>query len=142
MITLFKHLVTFATTKTRLFIEYVMISIILVVAGFCGYLWTERDRINKDIEIMSNTLHTAVEANAQQDKAITQLTEVRSQDIKALRQYVEKSNMLQEEKIHLQEQLESLEKNNETVKAYLDIAVPSDVVQLLISASEGVHNKD
>lgn len=135
-------LLSFITTKPRLFIEYSIIAVLLVVMGFCGYLWTERDRINKEVAQLSSTIDVVVDANNEQDKAISELLETREKDINSLKEYIEKSTMLAEEKADLQARLDQLESKNESIKEYLNVTVPDDVVELLIISTKRVYNED
>lgn len=135
-------LLSFITTKPRLFIEYAIITVLLVVMGFCGYLWTERDRINKEVAELSSTIDVVVDANNEQDKAISELLETREKDINSLKEYIEKSTMLAEEKADLQARLDQLESKNESIKEYLNVTVPADVVELLIISTKRVYNED
>lgn len=135
-------LLSFITTKPRLFIEYSIIAVLLVVMGFCGYLWTERDRINKEVAELSSTIDVVVDANNEQDKAISELLETREKDINSLKEYIEKSTMLAEEKADLQARLDQLESKNESIKEYLNVTVPADVVELLIISTKRVYNED
>lgn len=138
----FGGLLSFIGAKPRLFIEYAIITVLLVVMGLCGYLWTERDRINKEVAELSSTIDVVVDANNEQDKAISELLETREKDINSLKEYIEKSTMLAEEKADLQARLDQLESKNESIKEYLNVTVPADVVELLIISTKRVYNED
>lgn len=130
----------FAFTKTRLFVEYIIISILLVVIGLCVFLWTDRDQMNQMIGKIQTDLTMTIDANIAQDNAIAELLKTRQQDLKSLKEYIEKSNMLQDEKEQLTEQLNELEKSNEQIKAYLDVPLHPHLIQLLDKATDGIYN--
>lgn len=130
----------FALTKTRLFVEYIIISILLVVIGLCVFLWTDRDQMNQMIGKIQTDLTMTIDANIAQDNAIAELLKTRQQDLKSLKDYIEKSNMLQDEKQQLTEQLTELEKSNEQIKAYLDVPLHPDLIKLLDKATDGIYN--
>lgn len=130
----------FAFTKTRLFVEYIIISILLVVIGLCVFLWTDRDQMNQMIGKIQTDLTMTIDANIAQDIAIAELLKTRQQDLKSLKEYIEKSNMLQDEKEQLTEQLNELEKSNEQIKAYLDVPLHPHLIQLLDKATDGIYN--
>lgn len=127
----FKH-------KTRLVIEYVLIAVIVAVAGFTFTMWLSKERTEKSLLTTQNELQTvqqrlgAVESvNRQQQETIGELKELRLQDAQALTGLLTDYKVLADNDARARNRLVTLEKSNETVRNYLNRHIPPDLACLL-----------
>jgi len=119
------------TSKARLIIEYVLILVVIVMGVYCtvSYFRTKSltastlDLSNK-LGSVSTTLDQQVSANADQDKAISDLRRLRELDSKALGGLSDELAKADTKGDTLRQKVRQLEKTNADAKALLDTAVP------------------
>lgn len=132
--TMLSSLLAIAKGKSRLIIEYALILVIIVlgVYGTVAYFRTKAltdttlnlsERLGK----VSGTLDQQVQANADQDKAIADLSRLREIDSKALGDLHKELDKADTKGEALRDKVRQLEKTNADAKALLDTAVPPGV---------------
>lgn len=128
----------FFENKTRLVLEYVLIAVIVAVAGFTFTMWLSKERTEKSLLTTQNELQTvqqrlgAVESvNLQQQETIAELKELRFQDAQALMGLLTDYKVLANNDAHARNRLATLEQANETVRNYLNQRIPPDLACLL-----------
>lgn len=133
----------FLKNKKRLVIEYVLIAIVVAVAGFTFTLWLSKIRTEKalaetrtDLVTVQGRL-TAVESiNQAQEATIGELKELRHADAQALTGLLTDYKVLAENDARARKRLDSLEKTNEAVRTYLNQRIPPDLACLLNGTCE------
>lgn len=118
--------------KARLFIEYALILVIIVlgVYGTVAYFRTKQltdttVNLSERLGRVSGTLDQQVEANADQDKAIADLKRLREIDSKALGDLHSELDKADTKGQALRDKVRQLEKTNADAKALLDTTVPA-----------------
>jgi type II secretory pathway pseudopilin PulG len=128
----------FLKKKRRLVIEYVLIAIVVAVAGFTFSMWLSKERTEKSLLTTENELQAvrqrlgAVESvNQQQEATIGELKELRLQDAQAFAGLLADYKVLADNDARARKRLATLEKSNETVRNYLNEPIPFELVCLL-----------
>ena len=131
----------FVKNKKRLVIEYVLLAVLVAVAGFTFTMWLQKERTEKSLAVAQGELQTVkgrltiVEAvNDQQEKTISDLKDLRSEDAKALGGLLSDYKSLAANDARVRRRLTTLEQTNETIRTYLNQPIPSDLVCLLNGA--------
>lgn len=122
---------SFVADKFRLVIEYVLIGLLITVAGFTLALWLEKSNLQDSVQAMTTKL-AGVEINDKvQNETIEQLKDLRLQDAQAISGLLDDYKYLAKHDRDAEARLNDLEKSNATVRAYLDSSIPPELVCLL-----------
>ncbi|UPT52959.1 hypothetical protein [Hafnia phage yong3] len=131
-------LLSFIKAKPRLFIEYLMIGCVVILAGATVYLWGEYNVVNERLqtsEVRIETAHgkieTAAKDNQKLSEAIKFLVEQRNKDNKSYMDLMNKLSAQLENSKALDDKINSLEASNDSVKAYLNERIPAELRELL-----------
>jgi len=124
--------------KARLIIEYVLIGIVVSLAGFTLAIWLQRRELAQQVTKLSGTVGTLsgtvteqANINRQQDAALAELSRLRGIDSKALTDLNGELAMAGKKGDGLRQRIAQLEKNNADARALLDTPVPADLGCLL-----------
>lgn len=135
--------VGFAKSKTRLFLEYILLAAFLSLCGFVGYLMIQN--ANKDVSIAKmdtslNKLQTQQDAykdaNQSLEKNVAYLLLQREKDSTAVLKLMSEFKLFTDGNKDLQDKISKLETQDENVKTYLDTAIPDDLRSLLNDPTE------
>jgi hypothetical protein len=132
MASLISRVGSYVTGNARLFIEYILILVIIVlgVYGTVAYFRTKAltdttMNLSEKLGRVSGTLDQQVTANADQDKAIDELKHLREIDSKALGDLHNELDKADNKGQALRDKVRQLEKTNADAKALLDTTVPA-----------------
>lgn len=124
----------FLTGKTRLIVEYVMLALLLAVAGGSLALWLQSRQtetvvaeLQQQGEDDRRRLGQVELVNQQHEETIKDLKTLRLEDNKALQGVLETLEGIGQKDGEVKEKLTKLEATNEPVKAYLNTEVPLDL---------------
>lgn len=133
----------FFKNKKRLVIEYVLLAVLVAVAGFTFTMWLQKERTENALAKTQGELSTVqsrltlVEAvNTQQEQTITDLKELRLEDAKALGGLLTDYKSLAENDARVRRRLSNLEQTNEAVRNYLNQPIPPELVCVLHGTCE------
>ncbi len=137
-------LVNFVTGKKRLLIEYAMIAVVLMIAGFTFNLWLSKKNMQvvlaqaeTELVTMQSRLTTVEFISATQEARITDLSELRLRDAHALTGLLNDYRAMANSDSKVRARLQTLETNNETVRDYLNSPIPPDLKCLLNNTCKG-----
>ncbi len=133
MIKLISSAWVFVTTKTRLFVEYIFLTILLAVSGTCIYLYIENIKIGNDVVILKGDVQKTVDANGTLAGTVDFLVKQREKDSKAVDDLSNRITDIGVNDKGVRDNVGKLEKSDDKVKAYLDTNVPDDLRGLLQS---------
>ena len=124
--------------KARLIIEYVLLALVVALAGYAVFSAFERKQLVANVNdlssrlgTVSNTLNEQVELNKQQDVAISEISRLRSVDSEAIQGLQRDLSDANTKDQAVRQKLAQLEKNNADARALLDTAVPAALGCLL-----------
>lgn len=132
------NLLGFFTSKKRLLIEYMLIAVLLAVAGFTFNLWLNKAKVEskleaakKEVKVIQSKLLAIELVNDVQEKTIEDLRDLRITDAKALTGLLQDYKLLAKRDTEARQRLSALENTNETVRAYLNTPIPAELECLL-----------
>ena len=131
------NVVTLFTSKKRLLLEYFLIALVVMIAGFTFTMWLQKGRLALSLaetqtELVSvhDRLTVVETVNTQQEETIASLNELRVSDARALGSLITDYKFLAQNDLQARKRLDSLEQTNETVRTYLNQPVPLDLICL------------
>lgn len=137
------NILGFFQSKTRLVIEYALIGAIVVIGGFTFSMWLSKEQTEKSLLVAENELLTVqsrlniVEfSNQQQETTIEELKALRFKDAQVLTGLLVDFKVLAENDDIARQRLATLEKSDETVRAYLNQRIPPNLACLLNDTCE------
>jgi len=128
----------FAKSKTRLFLEYILLAAFLSLCGFVGYLLIQN--ANKDTAIakmdtrvstLQNQQDAYKDANQNLEKNVAYLLLQREKDSSSVLKLMGEFKLFTEGNVDLQNKISNLENQDANVKNYLNTAIPDDLRSLL-----------
>ncbi len=134
------------TGNFRLVIEYILIGLIVAMAGVLFTLWLQKGTIELNLEKTKNSLSTVQErldvvedANSKNNQTIEQLKQLRIRDNKALQELVQNFQELSDINLAVKNKLRELEATNEVVRKYLNAPIP-DSLRGLLNGTSTAHS--
>jgi uncharacterized membrane-anchored protein YhcB (DUF1043 family) len=132
----------YVVNKKRLIIEYVLIGVVLTLAGAALTLWLQQRALEDKLK-ETNKLVTSLEiANQTQDATIDDLKVLRNKDAQALDGLLNDYKSLASNDAVVRSRLSTLEKSNATVHDYLSQPLPAELTCLLNNTCSKDSNKD
>jgi hypothetical protein len=120
--------------KARLFIDYLLIALLVAVAGYSvnSYLQIKslnvsNDTLNTKVGSLAGAYDRVVDVNKDQQEAIDRLKELRQTDASALSGLREELSKNGKKTASVSAKVSQLEQNNGEAKKVLDTAVPRDL---------------
>lgn len=130
--------VDFAKSKTRLFVEYLLLAAILSLCGFVGYLLIQNANKDTAIAKMDTRVSTLQhqqdaykDANQNLEKNVAYLLLQREKDSTSVLKLMSEFKLFTEGNVELQNKISNLENQDANVKNYLDTTIPDDLRSLL-----------
>lgn len=129
--------------NARLVIEYVLIALIVTIAGFTATIWI--DKLKTEVKLaetagvlqtVKNTVTILEDVADSQGNEITTLKNLRQIDSDALTALVDNMKKLAQKDSQVRARLQHLEDTNEVVRAYMDTPIPPDVACMHDDACE------
>jgi hypothetical protein len=134
---------SFITGNFRLVIEYALIATIVALCGFTAALWSSKLKTEESLAatqnalgVVSQSLNTTVGVVSDSVKKISDLSDLRRQDSKALTLLTSNLASLAKKDYEVRSRLQYLESSNEVVKQYLDAPIPPELICLLDDTCE------
>lgn len=118
-------------SKVRLWIEYVMIAAIIVLAVTVSIMWWRGKALRAEMGSMDAVIASLNEANKTQQEALSTLRSIRELDSEVLSGLVADFNTIKNRDSATARRLAALERSNEVVRTYLDTAVPDELACVL-----------
>ena len=118
-------------SKIRLWIEYLMVATIIVLAVTVSIMWLRSKVLRAEMADMDATIASLNEANIAQQAAIDTITAVREVDGEILAGLVADYETIKRGDTATARRISALEKNNAEVLRYLDSAVPDELACVL-----------
>ena len=120
--------------KTRLFIEYVLITAVAALAGYAVMTWYERKELTKKVQGlttslvgMTDKLDQQIQIGKDQDHTIAELQRLRLQDESAIAGLQDGLSATVRDDHAVRSRLEQLERNNAAAQSLLGMAVPAEL---------------
>jgi hypothetical protein len=121
-------------SKLRLYIEYALIGLLLIVAGFAAYNYTTRLKLDNKVTALQGRVATAEqrvaqaeEVNKAQSEALATVERMRTLDSTVLQGLGKALDTINSRDQSVRARLTMLEKSNEAVRSYLNGNVPDPV---------------
>lgn len=140
--------IAFLKEKTRLVVEYALITLVIGIAGFTFALWlsnkdTEKSLAESHYKIaeLTGRISSAEEINKHQEETIDLLKELRLKDAKALAGLLMDYKAVSEKDSDARLKLLKLGEKNEEVRKYLNLSIPSDLLCLLNNTCQSSANE-
>lgn len=121
----------FIKAKPRLFIEYLMIGAVVFLCGVAAYLWSQNELNKSNLSLAEERLTVVEKDNAKLGEAVVFLAAQREKDTDSFKKLTSAIQDEQHNHKLLQDKLQTLEKSNADVKAYLNERIPDDLRRLL-----------
>jgi hypothetical protein len=118
-------IMTMIKGKVRLWIEYALIGLIVVMSGFVVTLWLEKQTMLVSIANMGAELTIINLVNSTQENTIKDLLIYREQDAAAIQGLLEQETLSDRAINFVNTKLTDLERENEDVRNFLNIDIPS-----------------
>jgi hypothetical protein len=122
---------SWVTGKARLIIEYVLLALVVALAGYTVFSFVERKQLIANVSDLSTklgnvsqTLNQQVAINHDQDAAIAEVKRLRGLDGDAIQGLQKDLATAQTHDHSIRQKLAQLEKNNADARDLLDTAVP------------------
>lgn len=122
---------SFIKAKPRLFIEYLMIGAVVFLCGVAAYLWSQNELNKSNLSLAEERLTVVEKDNAKLGEAVVFLAAQREKDTDSFKKLTTAIQDEQHNHKLLQDKLQTLEKSNADVKAYLNERIPDDLRRLL-----------
>lgn len=122
---------SFIKAKPRLFIEYLMIGAMVFLCGVAAYLWSQNELNKSNLSLAEERLTVVEKDNAKLGEAVVFLAAQREKDTDSFKKLTSAIQDEQHNHKLLQDKLQTLEKSNADVKAYLNERIPDDLRRLL-----------
>lgn len=136
--TILSSVTGFFTGKLRLYLEYLLIALLMMVLGWATYQYIHGLKLDNTVTKLSSDLATSAQrvdavekVNAQQQEAINTIKGVREVDSTMLQGLAKDMETLRVKDTSMKNRLGTLEKSNEAVRKYLNTAIPAPVGCLL-----------
>lgn len=127
----------FVTNKLRLFLEYVLIALLLGVAGALVVMWLQSKLQAQKLEHAQTQVATLTMQNQMNSRTIVRLMELRQRDAEALKGLLDDNHMLYASDKQARDRVAALEREDESVRKYLSQPVPASLAGLLNSETAG-----
>lgn len=121
----------FIKAKPRLFIEYLMIGAVVFLCGVAAYLWSQNELSKSNLSLAEQRLTVVEQDNTKLGEAVVFLASQREKDTESFKKLTSAIQDEQHNHKLLQDKLQTLEKSNADVKAYLNERIPDDLRRLL-----------
>lgn len=131
MKTILNNFFGFIKAKPRLFIEYLMIGAVVFLCGVAAYLWSQNELNKSNLSLAEERLTVVEKDNAKLGEAVVFLAAQREKDTDSFKKLTSAIQDEQHNHKLLQDKLQTLEKSNADVKAYLNERIPDDLRRLL-----------
>lgn len=133
---------SFIKAKPRLFIEYLMIGAVVFLCGVAAYLWSQNELNKSNLSLAEERLTVVEKDNAKLGEAVVFLAAQREKDTDSFKKLTSAIQDEQHNHKLLQDKLQTLEKSNADVKAYLNERIPDDLRRLLDADSTSPSSAD
>lgn len=127
----FQSFKTLIVGKTRLFIEYLLIGFVVILAGFTFTLWWQKDKIETKLETVEQTVSVLQSANEVNVKTIDSLMVLRNNDAAAIDGLIKGYKSLAQKSDLVKNKLKELEQNNDEIRTFLHSPLPAAIKCLL-----------
>lgn len=121
----------FFVGKARLIIEYVLIGMVIAIAATAFTLWVRANKLEIRNDELRGRVTTTELINQAQDETITELQALRTQDSLVITGLLTDYTRLNESDTKARKKLAQLEKENATVREYLDRPLPPELSCML-----------
>lgn len=121
----------FIKAKPRLFIEYLMIGAVVFLCGVAAHLRSQNELNKSNLSLAEERLTVVEKDNAKLGEAVVFLAAQREKDTDSFKKLTSAIQDEQHNHKLLQDKLQTLEKSNADVKAYLNERIPDDLRRLL-----------
>lgn len=135
---LFSKVFSMVAPKLRLYIEYALIAVIIVLAVFVINLWLAKTVMTKQVEHLNSelvnqkqTVQLLQKSNEANIETIHELKNLRGKDAEAIQDLVTNFKSLADSNKKVDIRLKTLEQNNEAVREYLRSDIPAPLKCLL-----------
>ena len=143
-------LIGFFSSKKRLFCEYGLIAIVVIIGGFTVGQWYSKAQLEKrlasaeaTVESMSSRLVLVEAVNDAHEQTLNSLRQLRERDAVALEGLLNDYKSLTLRDQEVRSQLNELRKSNQNVEIYLSQPVPDELARLLnATAPNRAGNQD
>lgn len=132
----------FIKAKPRLFIEYLMIGAVVFLCGVAAYLWSQNELNKSNLSLAEERLTVVEKDNAKLGEVVVFLAAQREKDTDSFKKLTSAIQDEQHNHKLLQDKLQTLEKSNADVKAYLNERIPDDLRRLLDADSTSPSSTD
>lgn len=123
--------VGFVKSKSRLVIEYVLIGLLITIAGLTFTMWlakerteTKLERAEADVAVLQSKVSEVERINNDQARTIEQLQELRVLDATTLQGLMRDHDAITKRDTSERKQVKQLEKTHEDVKSFMQQPVP------------------
>lgn len=143
-------LLGFFTSKKRLFCEYGLIAIVVIIGGFTVGQWYSKTQLEKrlasaeaTVDKVSSRLVLVEAVNNAHEQTLNNLRELRERDVVALEGLLNDYRALSLRDQQVRSQLNELRKSNQNVEIYLSQPVPDELARMLnATAPNRTGNQD
>jgi hypothetical protein len=123
--------VSFVTGRVRLVIEYTLIALVIASTATAITLWYRANYLEKSNDELRERITNVELINVAQDKAISDLQELRQQDAVAMAGLLADYAKVSKSDTAVRKKLTDMEKQNASVHGYLDESLPPELGCLL-----------
>lgn len=123
--------INFFRPNLRLLVEYALIALVLVIGGAMLHMWSVKNNLQKKNEELAVRMSTVELTNQLQEESLTTLREARSADNEAIKGLADDNKRLSDVHNKNLNRLRALEKQNASVRAYLDQRLPPELACVL-----------
>lgn len=128
----------FFKNKKRLVIEYILVAVVITVAGFTFNLWLQKERTKLelaqtkvDVVTLQSQLVQVEQINQAQENRITDLQDLRDRDSKALTGLFNDYKNLESKDKSIRKYINMLERDYESVRLYMQGNIPNELSNCL-----------
>lgn len=136
------HIFEFALSKTRLFIEYLLVGVLVCVTASTATLWVKKQISDAKMAALESRIASLQDENKTQDETIDTLQNLRKQDAEIIAKLFKDFGNLDESNAKFKSRLHNLETTNEPIRNYLNTPIDDNLQRVLDDTQPDNDNKN